>query len=146
MIPPERQPVTTGFFGYNKPISPSHREGDGAERGGARGRPALHGMYDRLIPSMAILGVFIPSPGGVIMADFFIREQGRSPVIGEAVVPPGTTGRGSQPAPPSWSRASGERDPSCVPRPAQAYMNRSNRSLGTRQIGQTSGGSSRAQR
>ena len=88
MIPPERQPVTTGFFGYNKPISPSHREGDGAERGGARGRPALLGMYDRLIPSMAILGVFIPSPGGVIMADFFIRERGRYPVIGEAVVPP----------------------------------------------------------
>jgi len=87
MIPPERQPVTTGFFGYNKPISPTHREGEGAERGGARGRPTLLGMYDWLIPSMAILGVFIPPPGGVIMADFFIRYQGRYPVIGEAAGP-----------------------------------------------------------
>jgi len=44
--------------------------------------------FGREYAGSKISEVLIPPLGGVIMADFFIRERGRYPVIGEAVVPP----------------------------------------------------------
>ncbi len=118
---------------------------------------ALLGMYDWLIPYMTLLGTFIPPLGGVIMADFFIRHRGRYPPLGETVVPRfnregiAAYAAGSLAAllvpgiPPLNGIVAAFFAYACLVRLGD-HINRSNRSRGTRQIGQVSGGSFRAQR
>ncbi|MDD3856511.1 MAG: cytosine permease [Methanoculleus sp.] len=118
---------------------------------------ALLGMYDWLIPYMVMMGVFIPPLGGVIMADFFVRYRGRYPALEEAALPrfnlPGLAAyaAGSLAAlavpgiPPVNGIVVAFLAYACLAR-LPTHINRSNRSRGTRQMGQVSGGSFRAQR
>ncbi|ARS54492.1 cytosine permease [Kushneria konosiri] len=48
---------------------------------------AVGGMYNYLIPFLVLLGTFIPPMGGVIMADFWLKHQGRYPALTEASLP-----------------------------------------------------------
>lgn len=118
---------------------------------------ALLGMYNWLIPYMVMMGVFIPPLGGVIMADFFIRHRGRYPEPGEEAVPRfnprgiAAYATGSLVAllvpgiPPLNGIVAAFLAYACLVR-LPPHINRSNRSRGTRQMGQISGGSLRAQR
>ncbi|ABN58374.1 Cytosine permease [anaerobic digester metagenome] len=118
---------------------------------------ALLGMYNWLIPYMTLLGTFIPPLGGVIMADFFVRHRGRYPAPGEEAVPRfnlqgiAAYAVGSLAAllvpgiPPVNGIVAAFLAYACLVR-LPAHINRSNRSRETRQMGQVSGGSFRAQR
>ncbi|MDE1167830.1 MAG: cytosine permease [Pseudomonas sp.] len=48
---------------------------------------AIGGMYEWLIPFLLLLGAIIPPIGGVIMADFWYRHQGRYPTLAQANLP-----------------------------------------------------------
>lgn len=42
---------------------------------------ALGGIYENLIPYLILLGAVIPPVGGIIMADFWLRHNGRFPAL-----------------------------------------------------------------
>ncbi|WP_447957040.1 cytosine permease [Vreelandella sp. EE7] len=48
---------------------------------------AVGGMYNLLIPFLVLLGTFIPPMGGVIMADFWLKHNGRYPALDTARLP-----------------------------------------------------------
>jgi cytosine permease len=119
---------------------------------------ALLGMYNWLIPYMVMMGVFIPPLGGVIMADFFVRHRGRYPEPGEEEAVPRFNLQGiaayavgslaallAPGIPPLNGIVAAFLAYACLVR-IPDHINRSNRSRETRQMGQISGGSFRAQR
>lgn len=48
---------------------------------------AVFGMYNYLIPFLILLGTFIPTIGGVIMADFWVRHKTHYPALSDVELP-----------------------------------------------------------